>query len=153
MSLSRSAARIRDQLCGRESTSLTRSCLPNEPTCPACSADQPIVSTRRHAEKPLPILRFQLGISQDGIAVCWGHSDPALSLLDNTASHEIVRLLVHLRASSPSKIEKLQPHSRMHMGGARLWALAGYPQHICAQRQVRLHQSMYLYMHKRRGSH
>jgi hypothetical protein len=80
MSFSRSAARIRGQLCGRERASLTtcRSSLPNEPTRTACDPYQlvshPIVSTRRRAHNsPSPIWLIPTGASQVGTSVHMYH--------------------------------------------------------------------------------
>lgn len=155
MSFTRSAARIRDQLCGR--TSPTRPCLPNEPTCPACSADQPIISTRRYAQKPLPyfVVSTRGLIPHDGIpehiyllGIAW----PSSSRLPATK---------HPSRGAPEDIPASQHRKNCsHMGtkykgGPRLWAQGtrrALATHLC-QRQVRLHQSMYLYMQKRRGGH
>lgn len=84
MSFSRSAARIRDQLCGR--TSLTRSCLPNEtnvpgvPGVPSMQAPSSRSSQRDAMPRsPSPILWFQLGVPKKAFLCTksMDHSDPA----------------------------------------------------------------------------
>lgn len=114
MSFSRSAARFRDQLCGR--SSLTRSCLPNETNVPGVPSMQAPTSrsSQRDAmpRSPSPILWFQLGFPKRAFLCTkdMDHSDPAIPSPLTLPACQPASLLLHLRASPPSDIEKLQPH-------------------------------------------
>lgn len=112
------------QPASQPSPTTCRSCLPNEPTSTACSPYQPIVSTRRHAEKPFPYLTvFNWGLPKMAFRCIWGPFRPSLSLLSRCQPWD-VRLLFHNRGVSAKQHRKTVPQQPNTASGCA-WAVVG----------------------------